>query len=97
MTLRFTDCHCMVGKRADRRPGEPWSLEDLLADMDHAGIAEALVVHAWSRDYDPQRGNDELCRQLEPANLRNLWIPSFCSAVVWFWARGRGRRPRRCP
>lgn len=56
----FFDCNCMIGKRADRREGEPWSLDQLRADMQAHGIAEALVVHAWSRDYDPAAGNREI-------------------------------------
>jgi predicted TIM-barrel fold metal-dependent hydrolase len=56
----FFDCNCMIGKRADRREGEPWSLDQLRADMQAHGIAGALVVHAWSRDYDPAAGNREI-------------------------------------
>jgi len=60
--LFFFDCNCMIGKRADRREGEPWSLEELLADMNTCGISEALVTHALSRDYDPAAGNQEISR-----------------------------------
>jgi len=54
----------MIGKRADRREGEPWSLEELLADMNACGISDALVTHALSRDYDPVAGNQEISRLL---------------------------------
>ena len=57
MPLSLFDCNCMIGKRADRKEPEPWSLEMLSRDMDHSGIAEALVTHAMSRDYDPSAGN----------------------------------------
>jgi predicted TIM-barrel fold metal-dependent hydrolase len=57
MDLSFFDAHCMVGKRADRKPGEPWSVESLLDDMRRCTIASALVSHATSRDYDPRAGN----------------------------------------
>jgi predicted TIM-barrel fold metal-dependent hydrolase len=60
--LSFFDCNCMIGKRADRREGEPWSLEQLLADMNTCGISGALVTHALSRDYDPAAGNQEISR-----------------------------------
>lgn len=60
----FFDCNCMIGKRADRKEGEPWSLEHLRADMDACGISEALVTHALSRDYDPVAGNREITRLL---------------------------------
>jgi hypothetical protein len=62
MRLSFFDCNCMIGKRADRKEGEPWSLEELLADMRHCGISDALVTHALSRDYDPDAGNQEISR-----------------------------------
>ncbi len=70
MTLSMFDCNCMVGMRADRRPGEPWSLEQLRADMQSCGIADALITHAMSRDLDPATGNRELGRLL--AGTRNL-------------------------
>src|SRR5512136_76525 len=63
--LSFFDCNCMIGKRADRREGEPWSLEELLADMKTCGISDALVTHAMSRDYDPVAGNKEISRLLQ--------------------------------
>ena len=47
MRLSLFDCNCMIGKRADRKQAEPWSLESLVRDMDHCGIAEALVTYAW--------------------------------------------------
>ena len=62
MQLSFFDCNCMIGKRADRRESEPWSLEELLADMNTCGISDALVTHALSRDYDPAAGNQEISR-----------------------------------
>ena len=64
MDLTFVDSNCMIGKRADRRPTEPWSVEQLLGDMSYHGIREALVTHAQSRDYDPRTGNMELIREL---------------------------------
>ena len=74
MQLSFFDCNCMIGKRADRREGEPWSLEELLADMNTCGISDALVTHALSRDYDPVSGNQEISRLL-PGNraLHGCW------------------------
>ena len=57
--LSLFDCNCMIGRRAHRREGEPWTAEQLLADMATCGISEALVIHAMSRDYDPALGNQE--------------------------------------
>jgi len=64
MPFSLFDCNCMIGMRADRKEGEPWSLQQLCADMQSCGIAEALVTHAMSRDYDPAAGNKELSRLL---------------------------------
>ncbi len=64
----------MVGKRADRREGEPWSLEQLHGDMKYYCISEALVSHALSRDYDPAAGNRELVRLLRGSDrLFPVW------------------------
>jgi hypothetical protein len=69
----------MIGKRADRRVGEPWSLQELLADMNTCGISDALVTHAVSRDYDPVTGNQLIARLITgtPA-LHGCWaiLPS---------------------
>ena len=58
--LQLFDCNCMVGRRADRREGEPWSLDQLKEDMAYYRISKALVFHAMSRDYDPVTGNREI-------------------------------------
>ena len=73
--IKLFDCNCMIGKRADRREGEPWSLEQLREDMEYYCISEALVSHALSRDYDPATGNLELIRVLKGSN--NLF-PVWC-------------------
>ncbi len=63
--LQLFDCNCLVGKRADRREGEPWSLDQLKTDMGYYHISEALVSHALSRDYDPAAGNREIVELLK--------------------------------
>ncbi len=73
--IRLFDCNCTVGKRADRREGEAWSLEQLQEDMNYYRISEALVSHALSRDYDPSAGNLELVKLLKGSN--NLF-PVWC-------------------
>ncbi len=72
--IKLFDCNCMVGKRADRREGEPWSLEQLLDDMKYYRISEALVSHALSRDYEPAMGNLELVKVLKGSkHLFPVW------------------------
>lgn len=75
--LSFFDASCMIGKRADRREGEPWSLDQLRTEMNVCGISEALVTHALSRDYDPVDGNQELSRLI--AGVKGL---HGCWAIV---------------
>ena len=73
-TLNFFDCNCMIGKRSDRREGEPWSLDSLLQDMAYFGIAEALVSNATSKDFDPITGNKELIQTISGyTNLHPIW------------------------
>jgi len=72
--ISFFDCNCMVGKKANRRIGEPWSLEQLHEDMEYFRIDAALVSHALSKDYDPVAGNEELLRILKG---------SSCLFPVW--------------
>lgn len=72
--LSLFDCNCMVGMRAGRREGEPYALEQLRADMQACGIAEALVTHAMSRDCDPATGNREISRLLTgTSGLHACW------------------------
>lgn len=73
-SMHFFDANCMVGRRADRRADEPWSVEDLVIDMEHFGIQEALVSHAASRDYDALVGNSELVTMLRGhSQLHPVW------------------------
>lgn len=62
---RFFDANCTVGRHLKLTPGGLHTAEDLLADMDHHGIAEALVVHSLSRETHPLLGNP---RALEVAS-----------------------------
>ena len=74
MSLRLFDAHCYLGrfKHLDERYFH--AREDLLAEMDHFGIAEALVCDTLSRELDPRAGNPrivDLCRD-EP-RLHPSW------------------------
>jgi hypothetical protein len=74
MRLSLFDCNCMIGKRADRKQSEPWSLETLVLDMERCGIAEALVTHGMGRDYDPVAGNSELAHLISGQKmLHGCW------------------------
>lgn len=51
------DANCVVGRHLRLRPGGLHTADDLLAEMDHHGIAEALVVDALAREHHPLDGN----------------------------------------
>jgi predicted TIM-barrel fold metal-dependent hydrolase len=60
----FFDCNCLVSQRITRDEKEPYTLAQLEADMDYFGIAEALVTHTLSKEYDPQVGNEQLLKEI---------------------------------
>lgn len=71
----------MIGKRADRREGEPWTVDQLLSDMKAFGITDAIVTHALSRDYDAITGNREIAELVGvKKNLHGCWaiLPPSC-------------------
>ncbi|MBN2582506.1 MAG: amidohydrolase family protein [Planctomycetes bacterium] len=53
----FFDARCTVGRHVRLQEGGPHTADDLLAEMDHYGIAEALVVDSLSREHHPSDGN----------------------------------------
>lgn len=56
-SLHPFDACCMVGRHLKLREGGLYSAEHLLAEMDHYGIAEALVLDSLSREHHPADGN----------------------------------------
>ena len=72
---RFFDACCTVGRHMKLGPDGLHSAADLLAEMDHHGIAEALVVHSLARETHPIEGNP---RALEVAaaspRLHPAWV-----------------------
>ena len=53
----FFDARATVGRHVRLQEGQPHTADDLLAEMDHYGIAEALVVDSLSREHHPAAGN----------------------------------------
>ena len=60
--LAFFDCNCTIGRRTTPRPENNLSLEEILAELEYAGIARALAIHAAAREYAPRIGNDQISR-----------------------------------
>ena len=65
MSLIYFDSNICIGKRGIKDAREIWKSEDILASMDKAGIAGALVYSGWARDYAPQYGNEKLAEELK--------------------------------
>lgn len=53
----YFDANCTLGRHCKLQAGGPHTAEDLLAEMDHYSIAEALVVDSLSRENHPLDGN----------------------------------------
>jgi hypothetical protein len=53
----FFDAVCQVGRHCKLKEGELCTADQLLAEMDHYGIAEALVFDSLSRENHPHQGN----------------------------------------
>ncbi|MBL4701652.1 MAG: amidohydrolase family protein [Phycisphaeraceae bacterium] len=60
--LNFFDSNCVIGKQVRWQPGQLESAEQLLAEMDHYGIAESMVLHAMGRQNHPIDGNREVLK-----------------------------------
>ncbi|HET6428536.1 MAG TPA: amidohydrolase family protein [Phycisphaerae bacterium] len=86
--LEFFDACACIGLPAAAPVGVPdppgASAEELLAAMDRAGIAKALVWHAAQRDGDPLLGNDLLAEALAGRDrLVGVWaiLPTQCGEL----------------
>ncbi len=72
--IRPFDANCMIGRHRLLAEGGPQSVDDLLADLDHHGVAEALVVDCLSRENHPAEGNGRILERLAAQpRLHPLW------------------------
>lgn len=58
--MRIFDCDAAYGRGTAPLPGELETADDLLAEMDHCGIDQALVWHRDARERDFAAGNARL-------------------------------------
>jgi len=65
MSLNLFDAHCYIGRWKNYQAGYFHSKADLLAEMDHLGIAEALVLDTLSRELDPRAGNPRIVAECQ--------------------------------
>jgi predicted TIM-barrel fold metal-dependent hydrolase len=64
--LDFFDCNCMVGPRTAPRPETILTIEQMIEELEYAGIKQALIFHSYAKEYDAVIGNDkcsEVCAQ----------------------------------
>lgn len=83
--LTFFDCTCMIGRCSDRATSLPTTSE-LLLEMGHHNIGQALVSHAFSRDFEIEYGNEMLVRNVgERDNLYPVLTacPWVTNRVMW--------------
>ena len=63
--LNFFDAHCYVGRYKTFLPGSFYWTAELIEQMDHYGISDALVTHAMSREHHPVDGNAAIMQEVE--------------------------------
>ncbi len=64
--MRFFDCNVFFGRPMKRPLAPVATAEELLAEMDRAGVERALVWHFAQFDASPQIGNEMLARAIAP-------------------------------
>ena len=60
----YLDCNMRLGRSGVVRPEHILDAPGLVAEMDYAGIAAALVYHAWSQEWDAPSGNRKLLAEI---------------------------------
>ncbi|MCC7351301.1 MAG: amidohydrolase family protein [Phycisphaerales bacterium] len=74
---KFFDARCKVGLNVKQAPGKnsPWSVQELLGDMDQCGVHEALVLDCLSAEASPKDGNPRILKQLEGhPRVHPVWV-----------------------
>jgi len=73
----FFDARAKIGRHTKYTTDDvsPWSAEHLLADMDHHGVAEAIVLDCLSAESSPKDGNPRILEVVknEP-RLHPAWV-----------------------
>ncbi len=78
----YFDCNAIYGPHPGKHREARWTLSHLLADLDLAGIAGALLTHTQCFQYDPMLANLRLAEEIAPHRDRvhPCWVvlPSLC-------------------
>ena len=104
--LDLFDCNCTVGRRATPRPENNLSVDGLADELERCGIARALCVHGYARDYDPATGNrmvSDLAASQDRFIPCYVVVPHFTGEMpggddlLRYLADGGARAVRLCP
>lgn len=74
------DAHCVLGRHLKLRGGGLHTTQDLLSEMDHYGISEALVIDSLSKENFPWDGNQRILTETKnQPRLYRGWsiVPSW--------------------
>ena len=74
--MEFFDCNCYFGfpAKLGKSPKVCRSVDDLLSELNRAGIGRAIAWHVAQRDVSPQRGNELLSEAIrEHPVLLGCW------------------------
>lgn len=79
-SLKLFDCDAAYGRGAVSLPCEIESAADLLEELGHSGIAEALVWHRDAFERDFSTGNRRAAELAEFPRLHPMWsfVPTCC-------------------
>lgn len=73
--MKTIDSNCMIGPTTLNSRGSEYTIDDLLAELDMAGIDSALVYHSLSKEHDPATGNEMITEMLEDQDRLNpIWV-----------------------
>ncbi|MCD4657101.1 MAG: amidohydrolase, partial [Planctomycetes bacterium] len=73
--MKFIDSNCCLGELSVPLPKSFGTLNVLLDAMKQAGVDEALVYHAFSKEYNPGVGNQRLIEEIgDQKNLHACWV-----------------------
>jgi len=68
------DAHCMIGRHLHLKTNGLYSAQDLISEMDHYGISDALVIDSLSRENHPMDGNQRILKTTkEFPRLHKAW------------------------
>lgn len=72
--MNVFDAHCMLGRHLWLKEGGLHTAADLLDEMDHYGVAEALVMDCLGRENHPDEGNRRILELTKASpRLRPAW------------------------